>query len=208
MRDRIVLAVWIAGARLTPGKHGSHAPVRREANLSLAHRLPREDARHVTPCRSRHPPDRSGALPAGDACSYAAFCAEQVGTAEFFAQVKTRQVARIGAANVANASGDARGHARVRIRGATRCLDTDVASRRCRAARSPAAQECACVQAELEPFHALIRQRGADATMVGSLRRLTCRHEQAPAGRCPVERRGGSRGRTAWPRPREPGTAG
>ena len=59
-----------------------------------------------------------------------------------------------------------------------------------------------------EPFHALIRQRGADATMVGSLRRLTCRHEQAPAGRCPVERRGGSRGRTAWPRPREPGTAG
>lgn len=55
-------------------KPGRGPAVRIGANLS-SHRLPLEDAPHVTPCRFRHPPDRSGALPHGDACSYAGFCA-------------------------------------------------------------------------------------------------------------------------------------
>ena len=59
------------------------------------------------------------------------------------------------------------------------------------------------VPAEVEPLYGLIRQRGVNSLNVGGARALTGR-----AARAPMRRRGGSRSRTAWPRPREPGTAG
>jgi hypothetical protein len=92
-----------------------------------SHTVYRARMHGMSPCRSRHPPDRSGALPAGDACSYAGFCAEQVGTAEFLAPGQDspggrhrRRQRREGIRRRTRACTSANS------RGATRCLNPDV----------------------------------------------------------------------------------
>jgi hypothetical protein len=44
------------------------------------------------------------------------------------------------------------------------------------------------VQAEIEPFHALIRQRGVGGRWWDHSDALTCRHEQAPGAGGPLSR--------------------